>query len=82
MDVARSTNLSPTYAEIAERFRSKARNFLHRAEQYGDTPKGRAALAEASDYSIIAAQMDEKQAEALAARDGFLTEYRKARANA
>lgn len=76
-----STNLSPTYAEMAARMRSKARSLRLIAKKYGDTPKGRAALADAEVYARIAGGLDENQREALAARDGLLTEYRKAATN-
>lgn len=77
-----SVNLTPTYAEMSARMRSKARSLRHTADCVGhDTPKGRAALADAAIFARIALDMDEKQREARAARDGFLTEYRKLRAN-
>lgn len=83
MDTARTPNLSPTFAEVAARMRSKARSLRHSAAQFGhDTPKGRQALADAGVYAGIALDMDEKQQEVIAARNGMLAEYRKARANA
>lgn len=81
-DVGRTPNLSPTFAEMAARMRSKVRHLLYVAQKYGDTPKGREALEDAASYERIAAGLDENQREALAARDGMLDEYRKARANA
>ncbi len=79
----KATNLSPTFAEMAERMRSKSRILRYKASQSGEnTPKGRLALADAAQYDAIAADLAENQREALAARDGLLTEYRKARANA
>lgn len=76
-------NLSPTFAEMAARMRSKARSLRHQADRVGhDTPKGRLALADAAQYDAIGADLAENQREVLAARNGLLTEYRKARANA
>lgn len=76
----KSPNLSPTYAEMAARHRCAARSLRFQAARFGgDTPRGRLALSDAADHTRIAAGLEEKQAEALAARDGMLTEYRKAR---
>lgn len=81
--MAGTPNLSPTFAEMAARMQSKARSLRHKAAQSGEnTPKGRLALADAAQYEAIAADLNESQAEVLAARNGLLTEYRKARANA
>jgi hypothetical protein len=75
-------NLCPTFAEMAARMRSKARNLRYRASKYGeDTPKGRDALASAESYERIAAGLLEKAVEEMHARDGMLAEYRKSAAN-
>lgn len=75
-------NLSPTWAEMAQRMRSKARNLRFVATKYGeDTPKGRDALAAAESYERIAAGLHEAHIEAMYARDGMLEEYRKVQAN-
>lgn len=76
-----AANLSPTWAEMAARHRSKSRYHLACAEKYGDTPKGRQHMADAESFARIAASFSEKAAEASASRDGLLDEYRKARAN-
>lgn len=71
-------NLSPTWAEMAARMRSKARNLRFVAGQVGeDTPKGRDALASADQYDRIAAGLHEAHIESMYARDGQLEEYRK-----
>lgn len=77
-----SPNLCPTWAEMAARYRSRSRYHLNRAQRFGNTPKGRAEMKDAQFYASLAAEASEKQAEVIAARDGMLTEYRKARANA
>lgn len=75
-------NLSPTFAEMAARMRSKARNLRYSAARAGvDTPKGRAALADAAKYEGIAVGLAESAVEQLHARDGMLAEYRKNRAD-
>lgn len=77
-----ATNLCPTWAEMAQRMRSKARNLRYAASKYGeDTPKGRDALASAESYERIAADLHERHIEASYARDGFIAEYRKIAAN-
>ncbi|HYF47119.1 MAG TPA: hypothetical protein VD926_12965 [Acidimicrobiales bacterium] len=79
MDNARTPNLTPTFAEIAARQRAKARNLRAVAARYGpDTPRGRAALADAATFERIAASSDLAQAEVLAARNGTLAEFRRA----
>lgn len=82
MDHARTPNLSPTYAELAARYRSKARSLRSQAARYGDTPKGRAALVDAASAERMARSAEQSQAEIVAARNGYLTEFRKAQANA
>jgi len=78
----KTPNLSPTYAEMAARMRSKARNLRYIASKYGeDTPKGRDALADAAKYEGIAAGLAERTVEELHGRDGMLAEYRKSAAN-
>lgn len=75
-------NLSPTWAEMAARMRSKARSLRFTASKYGeDTPKGRDALASAESYERIAAGLHEQHIEAMYARDGHIDEYRKTAAN-
>ena len=75
-------HLSPTWAEMAQRMRSKARSLRITAAQSGDdTPKGREALADAAAYDRIAADLHERHIEAMYARDGMLAEYRKSAAN-
>jgi hypothetical protein len=73
-------NLSPTFAEMASRFRSKARHCAWRAERLGlDTPQGRQLLGDAARYYKVANGLAERQLEILYARDGLLAEYRAAK---
>ena len=81
MTPSSAPNLSASYSEMAARLRSKVRSLLFTAGNYGDTPRGREALADAAKYERIATSLAEKQAETLAARDGLLTEYRKSAAD-
>lgn len=76
MDVAKYQSLSPTFEEMAERHRSVARNELYRFDVYGNSPKGRAAVKNAAAHRRIAVCLSYAQAEALAARDGLLSEFR------
>lgn len=75
-------NLSPTWAEMAARMRSKARNLRYSASQYGeDTPKGREATASAEAFERIAAGLHESHIESMYGRDGFIEQYRKSAAD-
>jgi hypothetical protein len=81
-DVTSTPNLSPDFAEMAARHRSKARSLRFTAKRYvAGSPRYQELHVDAEAHDRLAVKFDYAQAEQRAGRDGMLAEFRKSVAN-